>query len=56
MNERVIVTKGQTIEIPDGAEGVPVEVYFGTDNLPESIKGALVYELPQGRFIALQND
>lgn len=56
MGKRFIIRKNQIIEIPTGIEGVPVETYFKNINLPKSIKGALVYELPQGRYIARQKN
>ena len=50
--DRFIRTKHDVIPIPDGVEGTPVEDYFKGVALPESLKGAVVYELPEGTIIA----
>ena len=54
--DRFIQTKHGLIPIPEDVEGTPIEDYFKDTALPESLKGALVYELPQGRSIAQQSE
>ena len=49
---RVIVTKRRTYRLADDAQGIPVEDYFPNAKLPETIKGAIVYQTKDGPVIA----
>lgn len=55
MNERVIVTKYKTVKIPEGTIGTPIEKAWSETAIPERLKGALVYDLPDGQYIAQQD-
>lgn len=57
-SRRVIVRKHETILIPDGMIGTPVEdvLSMPVDELPEAIRGALVYDIGGRRIIARQDE
>ena len=48
---RVIHTKRTSYLIPKTQEGIPVEEHFKNSDLPESLKGAKVYETKDGPVI-----
>ncbi|MCQ0990595.1 hypothetical protein [Jiella marina] len=55
LHRRVITLKsGQQVEIPDDAEGRPIEEVFS--HVIGSLKGALVYEIGGRRYIAVQDE
>lgn len=55
-NQRVIIRKHERISIPPGAVGVPVGQFFGDKvKLPETLAGALVYEIDGCAIIAMQD-
>ena len=47
---RLIRTKQRTYRIPRTEQGTPVEEYF--DHVPESVRGARVFETEDGVIIA----
>ena len=51
---RYIQTKREKIKIPDGLQGTPIEDVF--DNVPETLVGALIYEIDGQKYIANQLD
>jgi hypothetical protein len=50
---RVIVTKRRIYELASDEQGVPVEEYFAGVTLPETIKGAKVYDTVDGPVVAM---
>ncbi len=51
---KYIYTKRRVYRLPKDTRGIPIEeVYPGAD-MPEFLKGGLVYETPRGRIIARQ--
>ena len=57
MNDRVIINKkGRMWHIPEGAKGIPLEEAWPNTKIPDSLKGALIYDIGGEKVIALQND
>lgn len=54
-DKRLIINKrGEVWEIPDGAQGVPIEQAWPDTQIPDSLKGALVYQIDGQEVIAFQ--
>ncbi len=51
---RLIHTKQRAYRIPRNEQGTPVEEYF--DHVPESIRGACVFNTDEGAIIAFLNE
>jgi hypothetical protein len=50
---RVIVTKHRVYQLPDDAQGVPLEEYWPDIKMTEWLKGAKVYQTEDGPVIAV---
>jgi hypothetical protein len=52
-SDRVIITRRKTYTLPEGAQGQPIEEAWPKAVIPDSLKGAKIYQTEDGPVVAV---